>query len=224
MSPGAFWGRPGAVAPNPYINPAVGAPVHLPHHQSPAVSPMGYAGYEPQGYFPPVPVPMQGMEDTGGYFPFVDGQLAQGQEHAQETGEDMEGERTSGPVHETENGSDEGVPGRRKDDGPSSSEGTHTTADTATGAGPSSCGTSWASSDRVEALEDADIVEKLSKNLCELELSADDLFETPVGEPGKQLHPRAYSNTTQTAQTSASAMPLFQRADSDPIRNGHSSS
>ncbi|KAJ4495821.1 hypothetical protein C8J55DRAFT_4422 [Lentinula edodes] len=28
MSPGTFWGRPGA-GPNPYINPAVGAPVHV---------------------------------------------------------------------------------------------------------------------------------------------------------------------------------------------------
>ena len=31
MSPGAFWGRPGmnGAGPNPYINPAVGAPVHV---------------------------------------------------------------------------------------------------------------------------------------------------------------------------------------------------
>ncbi|KAG5651756.1 hypothetical protein H0H81_007568 [Sphagnurus paluster] len=36
MSPGAFYGRPGGAAPNPMINPAVGAPVHV-HHQQPAV-------------------------------------------------------------------------------------------------------------------------------------------------------------------------------------------
>ena len=45
MSPGAFWGRPGS-GPNPYINPAVGAPVH--------------------SYFPPVPPRAQPAEE---YFP-----------------------------------------------------------------------------------------------------------------------------------------------------------
>lgn len=29
MSPGTFWGRPGHQNPNPFINPAVGAPVHM---------------------------------------------------------------------------------------------------------------------------------------------------------------------------------------------------
>jgi len=57
MSPGAFWGRPGAGV-NPYA--AVGAPVHLPHpwvqHGSPLREDTG-------GYFPPVP-PQE-------YFPFV---------------------------------------------------------------------------------------------------------------------------------------------------------
>lgn len=46
ISPGAFWGRPGSGA-NPYINPAVGAPVH-------------------SGYFPPVPPRGQPTEE---YFP-----------------------------------------------------------------------------------------------------------------------------------------------------------
>lgn len=65
MSPGAFWGRPGGGV-NPFINPAVGAPVHG--------SPGGFFGMnmssaaslansmdEPGGYFPPVP--------EAGYFP-----------------------------------------------------------------------------------------------------------------------------------------------------------
>lgn len=62
MSPGAFWGRPGGGGTNPFINPAVGAPVH----GSPGgffavgmgypVSPPGVSG-EPAGYFDP------------GYFP-----------------------------------------------------------------------------------------------------------------------------------------------------------
>ena len=57
MSPGAFWGRPGAGV-NPYA--AVGAPVHVQHqwvqHGSPLREDAG-------GYFPPVP-PQE-------YFPFV---------------------------------------------------------------------------------------------------------------------------------------------------------
>lgn len=57
MSPGAFWGRPGAGV-NPYA--AVGAPIHVQHqwvqHGSPLREDAG-------GYFPPVP-PQE-------YFPFV---------------------------------------------------------------------------------------------------------------------------------------------------------
>ncbi|KAF8069147.1 hypothetical protein FPV67DRAFT_1762072 [Lyophyllum atratum] len=65
MSPGAFWGRPGG-APNPMINPAVGAPVHMVHqvHMTPGHGHGGgggfYAGvqeptgYFDRGYFPPM--------------------------------------------------------------------------------------------------------------------------------------------------------------------------
>jgi len=71
MSPGAFWGRPGGGV-NPFINPAVGAPVHG--------SPGGFFGMnmhpvspgasmdEPSGYFPP----LQEM----GYFPPMTSNLA----------------------------------------------------------------------------------------------------------------------------------------------------
>jgi len=64
MSPGAFWGRPGGGV-NPFINPAVGAPVHgspggfFTMNMHPA-SPGDHTD-EPAGYFPPVP--------EGGYFP-----------------------------------------------------------------------------------------------------------------------------------------------------------
>lgn len=64
MSPGAFWGRPGGGV-NPFINPAVGAPVHgspggfFAMNMQP-VSPAGN-GDEPAGYFPQV--------QEGGYFP-----------------------------------------------------------------------------------------------------------------------------------------------------------
>lgn len=83
MSPGAFWGHPGVAGagPNPFINPAVGAPVHVVQgspggfffhsHPSPGVpgsvgveigsgrggEPGGYFDsmtYGGQGYFPPV--------------------------------------------------------------------------------------------------------------------------------------------------------------------------
>ncbi|KAI0090430.1 hypothetical protein BDY19DRAFT_771850 [Irpex rosettiformis] len=50
MTPGAFWGRPGSAA-NPYINPAVGAPVHT--SQSGYFPPVPRQPEEPQGYFPP---------------------------------------------------------------------------------------------------------------------------------------------------------------------------
>ena len=57
MSPGAFWGRPGAGV-NPYA--AVGAPVHMQHQWVQHGSPLRE---DPGGYFPPVP-PQE-------YFPFV---------------------------------------------------------------------------------------------------------------------------------------------------------
>ncbi|RPD54895.1 hypothetical protein L227DRAFT_334303 [Lentinus tigrinus ALCF2SS1-6] len=82
MSPGAFWGRPGSGA-NPFINPAVGAPVrsgpyygyaqpqqqqHQQHqqHQQQQQDQQGrqqgaseqQEGRPPDGYFPPVPVSM----------------------------------------------------------------------------------------------------------------------------------------------------------------------
>jgi hypothetical protein len=73
MSPGAFWGRPGGA--NPFINPAVGAPVHGSpggffgmHPVSPHV-----AGEEPAGYFPPVPFQSHPppLEKDYDYFPPV---------------------------------------------------------------------------------------------------------------------------------------------------------
>jgi len=65
MSPGAFWGRPGGGV-NPFINPAVGAPVHgspggfFAMNMNPAAS-LASSMEEPGGYFPPV--------SEAGYFP-----------------------------------------------------------------------------------------------------------------------------------------------------------
>ncbi|KAI0701040.1 hypothetical protein BC835DRAFT_294240 [Cytidiella melzeri] len=54
MTPGAFWGRPGSAAGNPYINTAVGAPVHASQPgYFPQVSAQQWQPEEPQGYFPP---------------------------------------------------------------------------------------------------------------------------------------------------------------------------
>jgi hypothetical protein len=63
MTPGAFWGSP-ARGGNPYINPAVGAPVHLPQQSNAPVSGSGSGApsTEEPGYFPPV-----GGQDE--YFP-----------------------------------------------------------------------------------------------------------------------------------------------------------
>ncbi|THG92576.1 hypothetical protein EW145_g8669, partial [Phellinidium pouzarii] len=73
MSPGAFWGHPGASGGHhaPYLNPAVGSPVlmHPPyaigHGGSQPGSPafVYSTGEEPSGYFPPV--------RSEGYFPPV---------------------------------------------------------------------------------------------------------------------------------------------------------
>ena len=59
LSPGAFWGRPGAVGSNPFINPAVGAPVHL------GGAPFYFAGGSPMGH----PLQQQSVPvEPGGYF------------------------------------------------------------------------------------------------------------------------------------------------------------
>jgi len=78
MSPGTFYGRPGEVLPNPnpFINAAVGAPVHVhsptghPTHgayfyamSSPKKGPP--TGTEPKGYFDPMYFP-PGGGDVGG--------------------------------------------------------------------------------------------------------------------------------------------------------------
>ncbi|KAI0772294.1 hypothetical protein BD413DRAFT_603832 [Trametes elegans] len=96
MSPGAFWGRPGTGA-NPFINPAVGAPVR-PGHPYYGAYPQQYptptppllqqgqqpegsgqeGGRPPDGYFPPVAVSVamaQGgavaRDEPAGYFPWM---------------------------------------------------------------------------------------------------------------------------------------------------------
>ncbi|KAF7763533.1 hypothetical protein Agabi119p4_8070 [Agaricus bisporus var. burnettii] len=65
MSPGAFWGRPGNHHPNPLINPAVGAPVHV--HSPSAMRQMGgNPNLGGSAYFYPPPGPSQ--VEPSGYF------------------------------------------------------------------------------------------------------------------------------------------------------------
>ncbi|KAJ4490184.1 hypothetical protein J3R30DRAFT_3399592 [Lentinula aciculospora] len=72
MSPGAFWGRPGVAGagPNPYINPAVGAPVHVVQG-----SPGGfYFHAQPNSGIPrsvAVEIGSRGGAEPGGYFDSV---------------------------------------------------------------------------------------------------------------------------------------------------------
>lgn len=84
MSPGTFWGRPGNHHPNPFINPTVGAPVHM---HSPGATRQGGGGsvnvnvnvggsayfyappgagrVEPTGYFDPAYFPPGSQHSTG---------------------------------------------------------------------------------------------------------------------------------------------------------------
>jgi hypothetical protein len=122
FSPGAFWGRPGVVPAaggNPYINPAVGAPVHAHAHAHAVVmgSPGGY-GYgwayagvmggdgtlmgspmaESGEYFPRVPPPQPSepaafAQKPEGYFPPVGMGLGLGEVTVDSQGKDEDRER-----------------------------------------------------------------------------------------------------------------------------------
>ncbi|KAF7791626.1 hypothetical protein EIP86_002645 [Pleurotus ostreatoroseus] len=143
ISPGAFWGRPGSGAVNPYINPAVGAPVHV----------QGQVQMQMQtGYFPPVP---PRMEEPQGYFPPFPAAASRPSGLANEITQDSASASGSAEaeVGEAEGGGasghgavgDEGA-GKRPDS--AVSEGTTTGTGTLTGTEtsprpPSSTGTSW---------------------------------------------------------------------------------
>ncbi|KAF5371686.1 hypothetical protein D9758_003393 [Tetrapyrgos nigripes] len=82
MSPGTFWGRPGVAGPNPYLNLAVGAPVHAGQ-----MSPGGFFFHPYHPHSPGIPTPgaipgsvdveigSRGGGEPGGYF---DSALSQG--------------------------------------------------------------------------------------------------------------------------------------------------
>ncbi|KAL6306306.1 hypothetical protein BKA93DRAFT_816423 [Sparassis latifolia] len=215
MSPGAFWGRPGAAA-NPFINPAVGAPVH-----SRPLDSMYYARGEEartpddedagagreQGYFPPVRVSMaMAMAQAGsepreppGYFPLVP-------PCASALGSEAVGE--DGSAAGSGSGSPRGgefptlgMAGRR------TSEGTRTGADTGmTGRTPSSRGTSWTSED-------------LAKDVRGLAVDDETAALGPAAAMCAGAKPRAYSAVASQAPAMQTPSPgQLQRADSDPFR------
>jgi len=124
MSPGTFYGRPGqAPHPNPYINAAVGAPVHpvgpqSPVHVHPAYhqKPSYVVGVPHGGYPYPIPSPKQDLSGGGEpqgyfdhvYFPSALGQSSSGGEELsgkepEEAGQDDVGSSVSGDEDAREN-------------------------------------------------------------------------------------------------------------------------
>ncbi|KAF7986334.1 hypothetical protein HWV62_35318 [Athelia sp. TMB] len=195
MSPGAFWGRPGGGAPNPFINPAVGAPVH----GSPGgffgvnmhpVSPGATAGGEDSGggYFPPV---------EGGYFPpMASSRLAN--EIMREKASPEEGEVNT--------------PGSGSSD--ATDMGTHFTRGSERRTS-SSTGTSWHTPD--EATKERAALEAVEN---EREASSsflpDDESEGPNGFLGAEGHPVVRTNS-MGASGKADRVPMV-RGGSDPVQ------
>ena len=198
MSPGAFWGRPGSGAVNPFINPAVGAPVHgSPGYFWP---PRGQPSAEEQGYFPPVPPQPQ---PEGSYFPSVPPSASRPSGLANELGR---GDSGSDPASSRlgAEGSDRPENGRTRS---GASEATTATGATGTGSRPSSSqGTSWQTD--VDS-EDPGMV-ALEKEIDALAVADDDAVERRNGEHAK---PRAYSAQAAGAEHP----PPFTRAGSDPV-------
>jgi hypothetical protein len=196
MSPGAFWGRPGGGV-NPFINPAVGAPVHG--------SPGGFFGMhpvsppitdgEPAGYFPPVPV--QGPPpDQEEYFPPV------------LTGNDLTSSTLANEIlrdsHSLERYAD------YRGDRLGSSSSADSTAGTGSGdwRPSSSTGTSWNASDNEGSHE------KREEHVVIIMEGGDHDIPERGGRPASRTHSVMNSEKRPTLET-------VGRADSDPIQ-GHS--
>lgn len=196
MSPGAFWGRPGSGAVNPFINPAVGAPVHgSPGYFWP---PRGQPGApaEEQGYFPPVPPQPQPEES---YFPSVPPSASRPSRLANELGRGDSGSDPAGSQL-----------GSERPENPRSGSGATEASTTGTGSRPdSSQRTSWQTD--VDSGDPG--MAALEKGLDVLAVADDDGVERRNGEHAK---PRAYS----VQATSAEHPPALTRAGSDPV-NGN---
>ncbi|KAI0370634.1 hypothetical protein BV20DRAFT_1035833 [Pilatotrama ljubarskyi] len=239
MSPGAFWGRPGSGA-NPFINPAVGAPVRPGHayytaypqqqqhpgqQQQQQQSQTGeHEGRPPDGYFPPVAVSMamaQGgamaPQEPAGYFPWVppSGHGADGQQQQQQ-----QQQRTSSLANEILRDDSASASAARPasgpqeiNDSPNASDGTATTSRTGTEASTSAG--------------------RVSSGGTSWHTDSEGAVDDAVDEsPGEMVHvngngngnghgyghgkPRAYS--AETGASSGTERGGLHRADSDPLR------
>ena len=196
MSPGAMWGRPGSGA-NPFINPAVGAPVHPGHYyshgyQQPQTQPQGE---QDGGYFPPMT-----REEHGGYFPWIPPPQGEGQVQAQS-------QRSSGLANEIL---------RERDDPAALTNGNGNHTDGSSGG---------MHADSVESGGVAGAKAQVRAQACErggvdVETFVDDSAVGVAGTLGVNGHssakPRAYSAQSQGA---GSARGSISRADSDPGKN-----
>ena len=202
MSPGAMLGRPGSGA-NPFINPAVGAPVHPGQYYS-----HGYAQHQqpqPQrrsqgeqdgGYFPPMT-----REEPGDYFQWVPPSQGEGQTQTQM-------QRSSGLANEIL---------RERDDGAAltNGSGNGNRADGRSGGvHPDSAesGTGSVASPKAQVRAQA-----CARGGVDVETFVDDSAVGMAGTLDVNGHssakPRAYS---AQSQGSGSARGSISRADSDP--------
>ncbi|KAH9932910.1 uncharacterized protein B0H18DRAFT_1115558 [Fomitopsis serialis] len=213
MSPGAFWGRPGGGAVNPFINPAVGAPVHGSpgYFWPPRVGPV-----EEQGYFPPVPTQSPPIEES--YFPQVPTSGSRPSGLANELGRGDSGSDPAGSAGSSSLGADGSTKlenGRAGSGNSEATTGTAATDVTGTGSRPtSSQGTSW----RTDVDSEDPGMGALSKELDALAVADEDAAERVNG--GEHTKPRAYS----TQARAAAHPPPFTRSGSDPVsvRQGES--
>ncbi|KAI0676261.1 hypothetical protein C8Q78DRAFT_996283 [Trametes maxima] len=241
MSPGAFWGRPGTGA-NPFINPAVGAPVRPGHAYYGAYAqqhPFQHAQQQQQQQ-PQPPQQQYGQQQQpggqeqeqegrppDGYFPpvAVSMAMAQGGAVAREepagyfpwvppaaTHEQRE-MRASGLAHEILR--EDGATAKLKDSpGPSDGTAATTGTDKGTGTGLSSRGTSWHTDE--EGAVAVEVEDEESDALAVVNGHGHGL----VNGHGK---PRAYSAETGASAGSGSGSSGTERggllrADSDPVR------
>lgn len=223
MSPGALWGRPGSGGVNPYINPAVGAPVHQQTGQTGHFPPVPTRVEEPQGYFPPF---LPASSSSAASRPSG---LANEIVHDSASGSGSPGEDTAGPSSEPDRERREEINGlfeERKRPDSAVSEGTTTGTGTLTGTEtsprpPSSTGTSWRTDSGDPSPSQSAEVEKRMQALV--------IGEGNGHDGSKGLCPSAVrkteaSNTgSQPSTPSAEKAPAIVRAESDPTQGASSS-
>ncbi|KAL4243278.1 hypothetical protein ABKN59_011072 [Abortiporus biennis] len=237
MSPGPFWGRPGGGAPgggssiNPYLNPAVGAPVHVTHPQQ--------RFQQDSGYFPPVTGQYVEYQQGGGevrsspsastgtgravepdsYFPFV----------PPPNDQDNEGQQNSSavakPALASAPNSDPSVN--------NGSSGTNTNETSGSGTRPgSSRGTSWhtgSGSGSSSQAGESKAIEGLTKTVGELNLASSSVEGLNVRKGDDDacqnlaLKQRAYSaGSVDSVGMTGRLGP--GRADSDPANSSNGNS